>query len=86
MKKRRIGTPESTKARKPSKLVQMIRSTRGSHPFTHLPAHWKPRLLKRSWLARGRKAPKVFRPKDAAESAELAYFSYASVRYITVAM
>lgn len=55
--KRRIGTPESTKARKPSKLFQMIRSTRGSHPFTHLPAHWKPRLLKRSWLARGRKAP-----------------------------
>lgn len=39
-----------------------------------LPAHPNPRFLKSGWEANGKNAPKLFRPSEAAESAEAAYF------------
>ena len=47
---------------------------------SNVPAHPYPRFENNCGAANGRNAPKLFRPNDAAESAEAAYFSYASVK------
>ena len=64
----RIAGPLSSK---------MTGTTLNANPIkpSKLDAHWNPRFVYRACEANGKKAPKVFRPSEASDNAEAAYFS-----------
>lgn len=63
----------------------MLSATLSASPTnpSKLPAHWNPKSLNKLWLAGGKKAPNVLRPRMAELRAETACFSYASVTELT---